>query len=125
MSGKRLLLDTNAIVALLQGNQRLIEATKDSGWMGISIISHIELLCFSGITDRDRDLFSSLSKRVELIGLHIGEPELIDRAIEIRRSSRIKLPDAIVVASALMRDAVLVTADAQLSKIGNLVTLSF
>jgi predicted nucleic acid-binding protein len=39
MSGNRYVLDTNAIVALLQGNFQLIELLKDADWLGISVIS--------------------------------------------------------------------------------------
>ena len=125
MNGRRLLMDTNAIVALLQGNEQLLEATKDAGWIGISIISQIEFLCFSGLTDADRDIFAAFSKKVEVVNLNSSENNLIDQAVEIRRSFRVKLPDAIIAASALSRNAVLVTADSKLSTIKNLPILSF
>jgi len=44
MRGERYLLDTNAIIALLQGNQQLIQLLQDAEWIGISIISQIEFL---------------------------------------------------------------------------------
>ncbi len=125
MNGRRLLLDTNAIIALLQGNQQVLELTSSIDWIGISIISHIEFLCFSGLTQSDRDLFAQFLNRVEIIGLHSGEQQLIERAVEIRRSFRVKLPDAIVAASALSHDAILVTADRQLSSIKDLSVLLF
>ncbi|MFP4486600.1 MAG: PIN domain-containing protein [Campylobacterales bacterium] len=37
-----------------------------------------------------------------------------DKTIQIRRDSKLKLPDSIIVASALDNDAVLVTSDKQL-----------
>jgi predicted nucleic acid-binding protein len=46
MSGNRYLLDTNAIVALLQGNKRIIQLLLNANWIGISIISQIEFLVF-------------------------------------------------------------------------------
>ncbi|HEY1921873.1 MAG TPA: PIN domain-containing protein [Tepidisphaeraceae bacterium] len=125
MSGKRLLLDTNAIVALLQGNEELLKLTSQVEWIGISIISEIEFLCFSALSQSDRELFAKFIGRVERVGVHSGEPHLIERAIEIRRSFRVRLPDAIVAASALTRDASLVTADQQLSAVKNLSILSF
>lgn len=125
MNGKRLLLDANAIVALLQGNEELLKLTSEVEWIGISIISEMEFLCFSGLTQSDRDLFAKFIGRIEVVGLHSGEPQLIDRAVEIRRSFRIRLPDAVVAASALTRNAALVTADRQLSSVKNLSILSF
>lgn len=41
MSGERYLLDTNAIVALLQGNSQLIQLLQNADWIGISVISKI------------------------------------------------------------------------------------
>jgi tRNA(fMet)-specific endonuclease VapC len=125
MNGRRLLLDTNAIVALLQGNPQVLKLTSEIEWIGISIISHIEFLCFSGLAQPDRDLFAKFLGRVETIGLHSGEPQLIEQAVEIRRIFRIKLPDAIVAASALIHNAVLVTADQKFSSIKDLPILSF
>lgn len=41
MSGNRYVLDTNAIVALLQENIQLIELLKDADWIGISVIGKV------------------------------------------------------------------------------------
>jgi len=54
MSGNRYVLDTNAIVALLQGNLQLVQLLQNASWIGISIISQIEFLVFSGLTEADR-----------------------------------------------------------------------
>jgi tRNA(fMet)-specific endonuclease VapC len=54
MNGNRYLLDTNAIVALLQGNSQLIQLLQNADWIGISVISQIEFLAFSGLSQGDR-----------------------------------------------------------------------
>jgi predicted nucleic acid-binding protein len=36
MSGNRYLLDTNAIVTLLQGNSQLVQLLQSANWVGIS-----------------------------------------------------------------------------------------
>ncbi len=54
----RFLLDTNAIVVLLQGNAKLSQLLCTADWIGISVISQIEFLAFSGLTQDDCDLFS-------------------------------------------------------------------
>lgn len=41
MNGKKFLLDTNAIVSLLKGNQALVECVEEAEWVGTSIISKI------------------------------------------------------------------------------------
>ena len=125
MNGRRLLLDTNAIVALLQGNEDLVKHTSGVEWIGISIISQIEFLCFSRLTEPDRNLFAQFLAKIEVVGLQAGESQLIDRAVEIRRSLRIRLPDAIIAASAVLRNATLVTSDRELLSIKDLPILSF
>ncbi len=51
MSGKNsYLLDTNAVIALLQGNEKLLEILKPARWIGISVISQIEFLVFPDMT---------------------------------------------------------------------------
>ncbi|MEG3929733.1 MULTISPECIES: twitching motility protein PilT [unclassified Microcoleus] len=69
MSGNRYVLDTNAIVALLQGNIQLIELLKDADWIGVSVISQIEFLVFPGLTQDDRQIFEQFLQRVEVLGL--------------------------------------------------------
>jgi len=69
MSGNRYVLDTNAIVALLQGNIQLIELLKDADWLGVSVISQIEFLVFPGLSQDDRQIFEQFLQRVEVLGL--------------------------------------------------------
>ncbi len=125
MSGDRLLFDTNAIVALLGGNQQVVQLTRNAQWIGISIISEIEFLCFGGLTQADCDLFGQFREKVDVVGLSRGEAGLIDRVIDIRRRFGVKLPDAIIAATALVRSARLVTADRQLANIKDVSIASF
>jgi hypothetical protein len=37
MTGNRYLLDTNAVIALLQGNQQVLQLLQNSDWIGVSI----------------------------------------------------------------------------------------
>ena len=46
--------------------------------------------------------------RFQMLGL---EPEIVEGAVRVRRSMRLKLPDAIIYATALATGRVLVTAD--------------
>lgn len=68
MSGNRYVLDTNAIVALLQGNIQIVELLKDADWIGVSVISQIEFLVFPGLTQDDRQIFELFLQRVEVLG---------------------------------------------------------
>ena len=112
---KRYLLDTNVIIYLVSG--RLAFPLPD-GKYSVSIITEIELLSFSGISVAEehkiRDLLLLLD-RVQLTDA------VRDETIRLRRKNRLKLPDAIIAASALIHDAVLLTNDQAFSAIDGLV----
>ena len=117
MSGNRYLLDTNAIVALLQQDYKLIQLLQNAEWIGISVISQLEFLAFSGLSKADIQIFQQFLQRVEVIDLFSQNKLLIDRIIEIRQQYRLKLPDAIIVAKARENSAILVTRDVQLNRL--------
>ncbi|WRH65682.1 MAG: type II toxin-antitoxin system VapC family toxin [Planktothrix sp. GU0601_MAG3] len=125
MSGNRYVLDTNAIVALLQGNIQLIELLKDADWIGVSIISQIEFLVFPGLTQDDSRIFNQFLQRVEVIGLVAIDTVLIDKIIEIRQQYRLKLPDAVIAAMAIQNLASLVTADQEFAKVTILTVINW
>lgn len=125
MSGERYLLDTNAIVALLNGNSQLIKLLQNADWIGISVISQIEFLAFTGLTQGDRQLFEKFLQRVEVINLASSDTMLISKIIEIRQQFRLKLPDAIVAAMAINNSAILVTADRAFAKVTVLTVMNW
>ena len=112
--GERYLLDTNALVALLQGHEGLLALTEQAQWLGVSIINVLEFLGFAGLTDADRDLFAVFLSRVAVVDLAYENSALMALIADIRKRKAVKLPDAIVAASALLSQAILVTNDAQL-----------
>ncbi|MEN9566393.1 MAG: hypothetical protein RLZZ69_1589 [Cyanobacteriota bacterium] len=120
MIGNRYLLDTNAIIALLQGDSNLIKLLQDANWLGISIISQIEFLAFSGLTEADRELFHRFLQRVEVINLNYENESLIEQIVIIRQQYRLKLPDAIIAAIAKQNSAKLITRDRVFDKITDL-----
>lgn len=126
MSGERLLLDTNAVVALLQGDVRLVQHLRQAEWIGISVISRIEFLVFSGLTESDRQLFQQFLQRVEVVGLAADDTALTEQIIAVRQQYRLKLPDAVIAAMAIQKDAALVTADRGFSKMADdLIVISW
>ncbi|MGB7707928.1 MAG: type II toxin-antitoxin system VapC family toxin [Microcoleus sp.] len=125
MSGNRYVLDTNAIVALLQGNIQLIELLKDADWIGVSVISKIEFLVFPGLTQDDRQIFEQFLQRVEVLGLGAIDAVLIDKIIEIRQQHRLKLPDAVIAAMVIQNSASLVTADREFAKVTILTVINW
>ena len=121
MSGSRLLLDTNAVVLLLRGEGGLEDSLRSAQWVGISIVSYLEFLSFPRLVAQDRVLFAEFCERVETVGLAMSDVDLIDAAVRIRRETKLRLPDAVVAATALARNATLVTADGDFDKVADLV----
>lgn len=125
MSGNRYLLDTNAIVALLQKDPNLIRLLQSADWVGISVISQIEFLAFSGLSEADKQLFQQFLLRVEIIDLSSQNRILIKQIISIRQQYRLKLPDAIIAAMTLQNSAKLVTRDVQLNRVTELTVVDW
>ncbi|NJM57899.1 MAG: type II toxin-antitoxin system VapC family toxin, partial [Synechococcales cyanobacterium RU_4_20] len=96
-------LDSNIFILLF--NDQLDEPIPE-GRLGFSVITEIELLSFAGLSDEDGQLIRQQLQVLERLPL---DEAVSERAIRLRRRFRLKTPDAIVVASALVADAVLLT----------------
>jgi len=107
----RLLLDTNAIVSLLRGELPVLQRIPSPQWSGISIISPLEFLSFPQLEERDRRLFERFLLQVAVVGLDAENASFIEYIINLRRRYRLKLPAAIIAATAVCHNAILITAD--------------
>jgi predicted nucleic acid-binding protein len=76
--------------------------------LAFSVISEMELLSYSGITETEENCIKSLLNDCEEISL---TSEIKNKTIELRKKYKIKLPDAIVAASAIIKKIPLITAD--------------
>ncbi|MEZ4605430.1 MAG: type II toxin-antitoxin system VapC family toxin [Deinococcales bacterium] len=121
MSGNRFLLDTNAIIHLLKFDQNLATNLQKASWIGISII--IEFLAFPKLDATDKAIFERFVSRIHIVGLEPKNRELLYKVIELRRLYKLKVPDAIVAATALVLKAVLVTQDDDFKKVQDLEIL--
>lgn len=117
-SSERLLLDTNAIIGLLRGHAGLLERTATAEWIGASVISYIEFLAFPGISSDDCAAFRRFFSRIDVIDLAYSNAALIELAITLRQRHRLKLPDAVIAATAIISRATLATSDQQLPALG-------
>ena len=113
----RYVLDTNVVLYFLSG--RLVNSLP-VGQFYLSVISEIEMLFFSAIGQEDKSRICEFLSQVTIVGL--GD-EVKKLTIEICRKYRLKLPDAIVCAMAIVLDSNLLSNDVQLGKVTEL-TLS-
>ncbi len=108
MSGKTLILDTNIIIYLSQGEMKIQDFASVGDKLCISAITYMEALGYPFKTTKEELFVKGLCEACDLIEL---TRPIIDKTIEIRKHSKIKLPDAIIAASALVEDAELVTVN--------------
>jgi predicted nucleic acid-binding protein len=111
----RWLLDTNVLLDAFAGRPEAAKAitsarTSDLEWIGYSAVTRLEVLGFPGLGAEDeaglRQLLAQFSE-AEV------SAAIIERAIEIRRAVRIKTPDAIIAATALIYGASLITRNVE------------
>jgi len=121
----RYLLDTNAVIALLQNSPTLLTQLEAAEWVAISIVTYLEFLSFSNLDRHDRALFLEFAARIDVLDLKIEQTSLIDRILELRSQNRLKLPDAIIAATSIEYDATLLTRDRQLLNQLNLTCQDF
>ena len=108
MSGKTFILDTNIIIYLSQEKIKITDFASKGDRLCISIISYMESLGHSFKDKEEEIIVKSLCDACEVVNL---TKQITDKTIEIRKQAKIKLPDAIIAASALVNKAVLVTAN--------------
>ncbi|RYY37763.1 MAG: type II toxin-antitoxin system VapC family toxin [Sphingobacteriaceae bacterium] len=103
---KAYLIDTNAIIDYL-GNELLEPASEQISEIintefNISVITEIEVLGHPSANENIID-FISMSYSIQL------SEKIIQKTIDIRKSYKIKLPDAIIAATAISNELILVT----------------
>lgn len=110
----RYLLDTNAIIYLVNGR---LASPLPEGKYSISVITEIELLSFSGLSHEEEQRIRNLMRVLDRIQL---SDTVRDLTIQLRRNNRLKLPDAIIAASAMAQHAILLTNDQTFASIDGL-----
>lgn len=107
MSGDSIVIDTSLIINLFNGVDE-VHALINGRNLFVSIISEIEVLSFSGLSITDKDLLKDFLSKCHIVDI---EPAIKELTIDIRSKSKIKLPDAIIAATAIYYDLPLFTMD--------------
>ena len=115
MNGIDYIADTNALLYLLSGNPCMKPYL--SSYIGLSVISEMELLSFSGITSFEEERIRSLIQDCHVLFL---TENVKNKTISLRRAYKIKLPDAIIAATAIENKLQLITADKGLKRVSEL-----
>jgi len=110
MSGTNIVFDTCAVIKLIDQQYDLsaIGLNIDEAQLLSSVIVRIELLSKRNMQDdEERDIREFL----DYLTIVPIDEEIEKKVIEIRRATSVKLPDCIVVATAIVLNAVLLTDD--------------
>jgi predicted nucleic acid-binding protein len=118
MAENRFVLDTNALIVLASGDNptaSVLENKLKAADLFINVISEIELLSKPKMAaDEEENLRAFLAERTIIIDL---TDDVKRETIALRRSVKLKLPDCIVAATAIVLDSVLLTADKELLRL--------
>ena len=106
MSGTTVILDSNIIIYLSKGilhEKILLEKYQN---FYVSIITYIEVLGYNFETKEEKNLIEQLLDTFDIIPIDMSIATI---AIEIRQRKKIKLPDALILATAKKYNAELLT----------------
>lgn len=103
------LLDTNIAVHALDG--LLLHPLPLHNTYAMSAITRLELLGKPGLTAEDERIRMGFIARIPVLPIR---ERILDRAIDLRRNRNLRTPDAIIAATTLHYNAVLLTNDADL-----------
>lgn len=106
MNGK--LVDTNILIYLSKREIEFEQVASPQAKLSISVITYMEVLGYRFETDFEKQTITQLCKYFPIIHLN---SEIIEKVISIRQKHKIKLPDAIILATALSGDLELITAN--------------
>lgn len=109
------LLDTNSIIYALNNGLKLPNAQ-----YFVSVITEIELLSYSKLTKEEEIVIKKVLANFEQVGLI---DEVKKKTIDIRKTGGLKLPDSMIVATAMVSNAVLVTSDKKLLNLNQIKTI--
>jgi predicted nucleic acid-binding protein len=101
------LLDTNIAVDYLDGKlSSKAVALIDSQIIEMSVITRMELLVWPNLSSQNAKI---LQEFIDSSIVHPLEESIILKAIEIRKSKKCKLPDAIIAATAVVNELTILT----------------
>ena len=111
MSGNRFLLDTNAIIQLLGGNGEIGKMLDAADFVAMSVICEFEFLAFSDLARNDMVEYAAFRSYLHVYDVPSANPLFTQYVIEARKKFKMKLPDAIIAATARANDLTILTAD--------------
>lgn len=122
MSGIKYLLDTNFILGLLKATPEVLAIVTERDLLAsncaYSAVTRMELLGYPNITSDEERLISDRLSKFSYLSI---SSEVEDLAIALRRTRKLKLPDALIAATAIHYSLELLTLDQALLAIAKTI----
>ena len=106
MNGK--LVDTNILIYLSKKELEFEKVFSPTDKLFMSVITYMEVLGYQFTSNEEKYFIEGLCKHIPFIEL---DSEIVEKVIQIRQQYKIKLPDAIILATAIIGELDLVTAN--------------
>lgn len=116
MNGISVVADTNIIVYMLDGNLRIAELL-DGKEVYLSFITELELFGKHNLTPVEKRKIQSFLNQCIIIDINASLKRTI---VQLRAQYKLKLPDAIIAATAIEYNLPLFTADKQMGIVNEL-----
>ena len=113
MNGNNILLDTNIVLYLLNGEETLIPLLEEKN-LFLSFITQLELLSAKYIKPEDISKIKQFISECTVIDI---TQEIKEHTIQFRQSYSLKLPDCIIAATSLWLNMPLITADSDFKRV--------
>ena len=110
MSGNKLLLDSNIIIYLSKQNLFLEQFARPGNSLHFSVITLMEVKGFAFESEAEEQFINQLCS---LFIVEAINEQIVEEVIKIRKQHKIKLPDAIIMATAIVNDCTLITRNIQ------------
>ncbi|QLH33614.1 MAG: type II toxin-antitoxin system VapC family toxin [Cyclobacteriaceae bacterium] len=116
MSGVELVIDTNILIYLTSGNRDIAEIVRKKQ-ISISVITEMEVRSWPALTKSETEVLNTMLSQFYISPLN---ESIKEKAIEIRKINKLKLPDAVICATAAYLRVPLLTADQAFKKVKGL-----
>ncbi|MBK6978313.1 MAG: type II toxin-antitoxin system VapC family toxin [Cytophagaceae bacterium] len=119
---KKFLIDTNVLIKYLNGSlDQNLASLIDNINIEISIITKIEILSWSGFSEFQKNQILIFLSKCRMFSV---EDEIIETVVGFRNKYKLKIPDAIIAATAFYNNMQLVTLDKDFANIKGLRIIS-
>ena len=113
MNGDSLVVDTNIVLYLLNGDETLATLLNERH-IYVSFITELELLGYTALSEKDKRQITIFLGQCHIIDINY---RIKEKAIQLRKTYSLKLPDCIIGATALTLDIPFITSDKEFNKI--------